>query len=277
MAEEEIKNVKEKLSAVLDELSNYKEKMECLSREDFSYYLSQYQYKMDLPLLWLPKIYANIFADEKLSFEDILVLAKNTPLADKHKETGWYYQLPLFFCLYMEAFWDNQIDELKGQWNVDPLDFAIMTIEYQQQSSYAHGWAYHTINSVLDISSTKIEDLLHEANEVLEDGDSVKVPVQFHTLLTINKATYLNKKRIKEASDDVFKHCCAGFYKHYMIAGQDKLKKALKKLGTKPDPKKLVDVSLSVSELTALTAKSEHDYVKRQTRKPLAKYVESLD
>lgn len=35
MAEEEIKNVKEKLSAVLDELSNYKEKMECLSREDF--------------------------------------------------------------------------------------------------------------------------------------------------------------------------------------------------------------------------------------------------
>lgn len=258
----------------LTSLSTYKQDVEKMSQGEFAYHINNYQYKMNIELYWLAHIFNKRFNENSLSFMEVVELASSSELgvADAKRDEKLYPKIPFSIFLYMQDFWDKELTDLQDTWKVDPLDLAIMAVEEQESSMHQAGWVYHILKSVLGDLHDRAgyEALIDEAREVIDDGDSVKVPQQFGQLLTINLTMFKNKMRIDDEIDHELRSVNVNVYQENHKSATAKLKKGLTSLKSKKSTAKTIAVELTADELSVLTAKSMEHYLKTKKKAALA-------
>lgn len=268
------KNKPQKTIDTLTSLSTYKQEVEKMGRGEFAYHINNYQYKMNIELYWLAHIFNKRFDENSLSFMEVRELAalSKLGLADAKRDEKVYPKIPFSIFLYMQDFWEKELAELQDTWKVDPLDLAIMAVEEQESSKYQAGWTYHILKSILGDLHDRAgyEALIDEARDVIDDGDSVKIPQQFGQLLTINLTMFKNKMRIDDEIDHELRSVNIDIYQENHKSATAKLKKGLTSLKSKKSTAKSIAVELTADELSVLTAKSMEHYLKAKKKAALA-------
>lgn len=267
------------LNAIIDEqvelISNYSQHIKKMNKEMFSYYLYHYMDEMNIPPVSLVFIFNDRFGTEITDYREIVAYSKSydAQVNSDNNNKEAYATIPVVFYIYMEKFWREAMLKLKKEWQVDSLDLAIMLVESQIANGYANGWVYHLISSFYksEIASKEIKTIISDARSIIEDGDSVKQPKEFHWLLAINVGSFLNTKRMSNTlSQNIFR-AYESLYDVYRSSANKKIKKGSKELDSNKNKEDAISIVFTASELKALQATSAFDYATENSKATIDK------
>lgn len=262
------------LNAIIDEqvelISNYSQHIKKMNQEMFAYYLYHYMEKVNIPPLSLVIIFNDRFGTEVTDYREVVEYAKSydAQVNDNDDDKKTYVVIPVVFYIYMENFWREAMLKLKNEWQVDSLDLAIMLVEAQISNGYADGWSYHLMSSFYkgDKALTDIKTIMSDARSIVEGGDSVKQPKEFHWLLAINMGSFLNTKSVNDMLNRKIFHTYEGLYDVHKASANKKIKKGIKELASNKNKEETISIVFTESELKALQAKSGFEYATESSK-----------
>lgn len=267
------------LNAVIDEqvelVSNYTQHIKKMNQEMFSYYLYHYMDEMNIPPLSLVFIFNDRFGTEVTDYREIVAYSKSydAQVNGDNNEKEVYAAIPVVFYIYMENFWSAAMLKLRSEWKVDSLDLAIMLVESQDANGYADGWVYHLLSSFYKgaMASKEIKAIISDARSIVEDGDSVKQPKEFHWLLAINIGSFLNTKRMSNMLNQKVFNAYEDLYDVHKSSANKKIKKGIKELDSNKNKEEVISIVFTANELKALQAKSGFEYATESSKATIDK------
>ncbi|WP_296210709.1 hypothetical protein [Psychrobacter sp. UBA3480] len=267
------------LNAVIDEqvelISNYSQHIKKMNKEMFSYYLYHYMEEMNIPPLSLAFIFNDRFGTEVTDYREIVSYSKSydAQVNGDSNDKEVYAAIPVVFYIYMENFWREAMLKLKSEWQVDNLDLAVMLVESQIANGYANGWAYHLISAFCkgSMEPKEIKTIMSDARSIVEDGDSVKQPKEFHWLLAINMGSFLNTKRMSNMLNQKVFNAYEGLYDVHKSSANKKIKKGIKELDSNKNKEDVISIVFTANELKALQATSAFEYATENSKATIDK------
>ncbi len=249
------------------QLDNYSKIIRLMNKNTFAYHVYNYQSKVNSPIMAMCFIFNDHFDVNIIDFKEVVALMKESDeyLSDRSSDTKKYPKVPIFFYKYMKGFWERALSKLQEKWKPDPLDLAVLTVEYQREQNYSVYWSVNLMKLFFGASKQKetLKDLVSDAQKILDDGDSIKRPQDFHWLLGISMGGYLNALRLKEDVEWQLRSQYSFLYQKHKNSADNKIKKSVKDAVnnvSKP-------ITFTPNEILILKYKNEADYIKKSTQK----------
>lgn len=117
-----------------------------------------------------------------------------------------------------------------------------------------------------DKALTDIKTIMSDARSIVEDGDSVKQPKEFHWLLAINMGSFLNTKSVNDMVNRKIFHAYESLYDVHKASANKKIKRGIKGLASNKNKEETVSIVFTENELKALQAKSGFDYATESSK-----------
>lgn len=271
------KPVKKKLPELISDIGDFEKKVMAMSKEEFAYYVSLYQEKLNLQLIWFLRIFNKHFGVELTEFSELTALAKAFEDSLPVVKYSNYHLVPLSMFIYLKKFWIDELTAIKENWVIDPLDFAVLVAEHQRNESYQRNWSYRTIKEFVSepLSKEAVDKLIDDAYDILDDGDSMKVPEYFCRLVAVNMSLYLNFGYVERGVEKELSDCIQDKHKTIIKRAENKLKKAALEINEDSYKQKKIAIEFTADELLALTVDS-HKYLHKVKRDALAQLSQTM-